>query len=212
MTKEQLQQLKQDPVKYREYRQKVNEYRKRKLQELKTNPDKYEEYIQQRREYRNRYLNKLKENNPLKYYRQQKSLKEHISHKQKQESDRVNTYQRARRKDSNTGDKIRQYYREYMREYRKNNRNNIQEKEHLYNITGRPEKKYKGKSLYKYKINKLQEQLNTVENDYKSIIQNMQNTLDILTQDLNKQITLKSKYRKQYKKLKQDLKNCLNNN
>lgn len=52
---------------------------------------------------------------------------------QRENKEKVNAYQRNRRKLPITGDKIREYGKNYMRKYRAENRNNINEKEKAYN-------------------------------------------------------------------------------
>ena len=132
MTHDELEKLKQNPEKYRAFRDKVNSYRRK-------NKDKINKY---NREYRQSHPEYNKKH------------KEYIKKFQQENKELVNERNKKCRQKRGP-----EYIRNYMRKYRQENRNNIREKEKNYQKT-RLYTNYKQQSLillneYKYNIDKI---------------------------------------------------------
>lgn len=122
LTHEQLEELKKNPEKYKQFREKENRYRREYLARMKEQePERYKQYTEKRSKYSRDYKRRLKEQAPEKYKQYVDRIKEY----NKKNPDRINyaNYVSRRRNPNET----RQMFREYMLNYRHENRDNINE-------------------------------------------------------------------------------------
>lgn len=143
--------------------------KKEQLIRLKKDPKKYEQYLKKQKDYQRKTRLRLKQLTG--------STNPYMQQYQRTHRAEVNSYQRERRLNSETGDKVREYFRNYMRNYRANNVNNINEKEKVYNQSRR--------IPLEVKIQKLERQINN------------------LKKQLKYEQNLKLKYKNKYKELKE---------
>lgn len=110
MRKEQLEKLKENPEKYRQYRDKINRYRKEKL-------DIDPEFRKKKNEYQRKYMQKMKIERPDKYKEKLKQLYEYQTYGKGREN-RLKSQTKYREKKRLEPD-YKEKHNAYMKEYRR---------------------------------------------------------------------------------------------
>ena len=197
-----LEKLKQNPEKYEKHLQKKREYKKQYRAKLKeNNPEKYEQIKKYKREWSRKWRQNLKENEPEKYKEYLKKQRERVFKYQKEHKNKVNAYQRARRANPETRDKIREYQRNYIKQYRCNNVNNIKQKEKWYNENIRVPRQ----TVYENKIKTLQNKNDNLKIQLINQKRIKKQQVNNLKKKLEYEKTMKNKYRTELSNLKKSL-------